>query len=112
MRCFLDLQLLASGLGQALVISHFLHQIGHSRPKKRFQFGAFNLGIFDAIVKQGGHEQGFVVHAVDLGQDVGHFQKVVDVGFFGFTFTSLGRVTLGGEVGGMKELTHAPQFVA
>jgi len=76
----LDLEALPFGLGQALVVRHFLHEHPDLVPETALQLIRRGIGVLDGVVQHRAHERHQVAHATDGGQHRRHFDGVIDVG--------------------------------
>jgi hypothetical protein len=79
MRRVVDLQLLARGLVERLVVGHFLDQLPNGSSKLLFQFLRCGLRVLDGVVKDCGHQRHHIGHATDVREQMRDRNRMVDV---------------------------------
>ncbi len=92
-----DLQALALGLGQRLVVGNFENDRGDLRPEIAQEFLRGRVSVLDGVVQDGGDERGFVVHVRLVRQHVGQGDRMVDVGRRGDVLAPLVTVLVRGK---------------
>lgn len=76
------------------------NQISHVTSKTLFNFALRYAAVLDHITKKGGDSEVLIRLGDRSGDQMGDFEKMVDVRFGGGSLPFLSRVLFGGEVGG------------
>jgi len=102
----LNLEPFAVCFRQTLIVGNLFDQPPDLGAKSRFQLFGGGLSVFDRVVKDGSLKRGEIGDATHATEDLGHFDRMIDVGACFPALAALVAVFVGGKVQGSEEGTQ------
>jgi len=100
----LDLQELAFGFVERLVVGHFVNDVGDIFAENTYQFLVGRLGIFDRVVEDGRAKHYMVGNTALVDEDVGERDRMVDIGRSAFILAPLVAMLVRGKGQRLEDL--------